>query len=266
MPQTSYLLDTVAALPGQLVSSKAESLVGRYKASEAIPPGRMCELHTDGTLRLYRGGKKAGISLYRDTKDPDTSTGNDGAGAIDDDVPMVRRGTVWAALAGSAGADLADANFSYKDTTTADRGKATAAVPSGAADAQVYDGGPCRFMSDSVASSCQLVECDFPAEDYSPTASQTLVSHAANDFAINPTNFGVYELNTTAANSTVSLPASTPDGTVCFISADGTKNGHTLTFRDVTTAISAATTASKRVAAVLVKVGGAWTCTLTVGP
>jgi len=256
MPQTSYNLDNVAAVPGQLVSSDA--IVGRYQCSEEIAPGCMTELHTDGKLRLYRGGKKAGIALYRSAKEP-------GAWAVDDYVPVCREGQVWAALTGSAGDALADVNFSYADTTTTNRGKATASIPSAASDAQVYDGGPCKFVGDSV-SGAQLVECSFDAEDLSPSASSTVLSQTANDYAVPAEHMKVFEINTTAANSTVSLPAATPNGTVCFISADGTKNGHTLTFRDVTTAISAATTASKRVAAVAVKVGGKWTVTLTVGP
>lgn len=258
MPQTTYNLDTVAAVPGQLVSGELDALIGRYSASEAIPPGCMTELHTDGKLRLYRGGKKAGIALYRSAKEP-------GAWQVDDYVPVVRRGLVWAALAGSEGNALAAVNFSYADTTTTDRGKATASLPAVTSDAQVYDGGPCKF-GDASITGAQVVECAFDAEDLSPSPFQTLLSQAANDYAVPAEHLKVFEINTTAANSTVSLPASAPNGTVCFIVADGTKNGHTLTFRDVTTSISAATTASKRVAATAVKAGGAWAVTLTVGP
>lgn len=78
----------------------------------------------------------------------------------------------------------------------------------------------------------------------------------------------VYDVPTTAANSTIDLPAATdyPDGHHAYFIADGTKNAHTLTFRDVTTAISAATTASKRVIALAMVMGGKWFVTLTVGP
>lgn len=95
----------------------------------------------------------------------------------------------------------------------------------------------------------------------------TLPAFAAGDTA--PTSIvdgAVYDVPATAANSTISLPAAAPDGTVAFFHADGTKNGHTLTFRDVTTAISAATTASKRVAATAIKADGKWVVHLTVGP
>lgn len=253
--QTTYDLDLATALAGQIVSE--ECVLGRYEAGEAIAPGLMTELHTDGKLRVYRGGKKAGIAVYKATK-------QDASYAIGEMVTVIREGTVWAACVGSAGADFTDVNFSFKDTTTADRGKATSASPSAASDAQVYDGGPCKFIGS--ATGLALLDCDFGAENLSPGASSTVLSQAANDYAVPADNGAVYEINTTAANSTVSLPAASPDGTVCYIAADGTKNGHTLTFRDVTTAISAATTASKRVAAVAMKVGGKWAVTLTVGP
>jgi hypothetical protein len=81
-------------------------------------------------------------------------------------------------------------------------------------------------------------------------------------------HLAVYDVPATAANSTISLPsaAAYPDGVRAYFSADGTKNGHTLTFRDVATAISAATTASKRVLAVAMTMGGKWFVSLTVGP
>lgn len=259
MPQTTYNLDLVNAIAGQVVSSKETLIVGRYQASEQIEAGRMVELHTDGKLRKFRGGKKVGIATYRGPKEP-------GPWEVDDYVPVLRDGTIWAAAV-DAGADLTDANFSYKDTTTADRGKATAAKASSAADAQVYDGGPCKFIGS--ASGLALLECKFSAEDkFGSPETPELISQAANDFAVTPEHNKTYELNTTAAASTVTLAASAPDGTVCQFIADGTKNGHTLTFRDATgpTAISAATTASKRVAAVAMKAAGKWAVTLTVGP
>lgn len=260
MPQTTYLLDHVASVAGQVVSKDA--VVGRYPASEEIPPGRVVELHTDGKLRLYRGGKRVGVSMYRDAKEP-------GAWAADDYVPVCRAGQIYADFDGTASsvADLDRANVHGADTTATDRGKLTQAPATSASDAQIYSDEGMKFAGAASADEgLVLVEVDLVGQDEKPAA--TLLSHAANDFAI-PTSSKhgqVIELNTTAANSTVSLPAALPDGHVLFIMADGTKNGHTLTFRDVTTSISAATTASKRVAAMAVKAGGKWAVTLTVGP
>lgn len=264
MPQTSYALDRTVAVAGQPVEVVRKS--ARYSASEEIPPGRLVELHTDGQLRLYRGGKKYGISMYRDAKEP-------GAWAIDDYVPCLRTGSIYVDFDGTAAsaADLAGANFRGPDTTATARGKATQAATTSASDAQVFGGGSAKFIATPTADTgLALLEVDFPAEEADSTddaADPILLSFTAGDTApADIKNGQVYELDTTAANSTVSLPAAAKDGTVAFFIANGTKNGHTLTFRDVATAISAATTASKRVAAVAVKAGGKWAVTLTVGP
>lgn len=93
--------------------------------------------------------------------------------------------------------------------------------------------------------------------------------YTANDFAPATVVPGaVYDVATTGAASTITLPAAAPDGTIVYFAADGTKNGHTVTYRDATgpTAISAATTASKRHLAICVKNAGKWTCNVVVGP
>ena len=81
-----------------------------------------------------------------------------------------------------------------------------------------------------------------------------------------PRSGTVYAVPTTAANSTISLPANAYPGTELTFTADGSANGHTVTYRDVTTAISAAATASKRHQARCVFNGTTWTALLTVGP
>lgn len=100
-------------------------------------------------------------------------------------------------------------------------------------------------------------------------ADAELGAFASNDLAPAATALVsgcVYDVPTTGANSTISLPTAMPDGTILYFTADGTKNGHTVTYRDVTTAISAAATASKRHLAICVMRGGKWFCSLVVGP
>lgn len=258
--QTTYSLDHVAAVAGQVVSK--HSVVGKYQGSEEIPAGRAVELHTDGKLRLYRGGKLVGISMYRDAKEP-------GAWAADDYVPVLRAGTIWCDVDGESDTivDLNDARVHGADTTATKRGKLTDSAATSASDAQIYAVNGVKFYGAATADTgLALAEVDLNGKADAPTVS--LLSHTANDYVVPATlkSGSVIELNTSAANSTVSLPTAYANGTVLYLMADGTKNGHTLTFRDVTTAISAATTASKRVAAVAIKAGGAWAITLTVGP
>lgn len=62
------------------------------------------------------------------------------------------------------------------------------------------------------------------------------------------TSGAIYDVPTTAANSTIVLPAASAVGTVVKFCADGTKNGHTVQYIDATgsVAITTALTASKR--------------------
>lgn len=95
-----------------------------------------------------------------------------------------------------------------------------------------------------------------------------LASFVANDCAITPTSFAHYEINTTAAASTVTLGAAAAEGTVCIFTADGTKNGHTVQYRDATgpTNLTTALTASKRHTVVAISDGTNWHCNAYIAP
>lgn len=79
---------------------------------------------------------------------------------------------------------------------------------------------------------------------------------------------GIYDIPTTAAASTVTLPAASPDGTIAYFFADGVKNGHTVQYRDATGPVNltAALTLSKRHLAIASKLGGKWAVTVTAAP
>lgn len=78
----------------------------------------------------------------------------------------------------------------------------------------------------------------------------------------------VYDVPATAAASTIDLPAATdyPDGHSAVFLADGTKNGHTVQYRDVTTAITTALTASKRHVVRVTAMGGLWFASAYISP
>lgn len=93
----------------------------------------------------------------------------------------------------------------------------------------------------------------FTANDYAPA---TLEADA------------IYDVPTTGAASTVTLPAAAPDGTVVHFAADGTKNGHTVQYRDATgpTNLTTALTALKRHLVVCAKRDGKWVANAYVSP
>ncbi len=77
----------------------------------------------------------------------------------------------------------------------------------------------------------------------------------------------VFDVPTSAANSTITLPVTdVPDNTVVYFRADGIKNGHTVQYRFGTTNITAAATASKIHLATCVKLGASWGAALGVAP
>lgn len=94
-------------------------------------------------------------------------------------------------------------------------------------------------------------------------------AYAANDSAPATILAGaIYDVPTTGAASTITLPASPPDGTWAVFAADGTKNGHTVQYRDATgpTNLTTALTASKRHEVVVTALGGKWFANAYVSP
>lgn len=83
-----------------------------------------------------------------------------------------------------------------------------------------------------------------------------------------PVDGGVYDIPTTGAASTVTLSASAKEGAIQYFVADGTKNGHTVTYRDATgtVALTTALTASKRHLVLAMFLNGAWTANAYVSP
>jgi hypothetical protein len=97
----------------------------------------------------------------------------------------------------------------------------------------------------------------------------TLPAQVSNDFILPVASIipgAVYDVGTTAANSTVTLPASAAENVTIYFVADGTKNGHTVQFRDVATAITTALTASKRFHVTATFSGGKWFANAYVSP
>lgn len=99
----------------------------------------------------------------------------------------------------------------------------------------------------------------------------TAPAFAANDCVLTAAMIvqdGLYDVPTTAAASTVTLPAAAPSGTRISFAADGTKNGHTVQYRDATGSVvlTTALTASKRHLVVCTKLGTLWFANAYVSP
>ena len=92
----------------------------------------------------------------------------------------------------------------------------------------------------------------------------------ANDLVIpsNPVSGAALDIPTTGAASTVTLPATAREGATMQFFADGTKNGHTVQYRDATgpTNLTTALLASKRHLAIATYLGGKWAVNAYVAP
>lgn len=96
------------------------------------------------------------------------------------------------------------------------------------------------------------------------------VAFVSNDSIVltDPQTGAIFDVPTTAAASTVTLPASAAEGTQLVFVADGTKNGHTVQYRDATGPVNLTTalTASKRHMVIAAYLNGKWNANAYVSP
>jgi hypothetical protein len=101
-------------------------------------------------------------------------------------------------------------------------------------------------------------------------AKTTLTAFSSNNINLgaSPNSGAIYDVPTTAAASTITLPATAGDGTILYFVADGTKNGHTVQYRDATgpANLTTALTASKRHMVIAAYLNGIWNANAYVSP
>lgn len=100
-------------------------------------------------------------------------------------------------------------------------------------------------------------------------AQPAVASYTSNDWAPTTVIHGaIYDVPSTGAASTITLPAAAQNGTRISFCADGTKNGHTVQYRDGTgpANLTTALTASKRHLVIAQKLGGLWFANAYVSP
>lgn len=98
----------------------------------------------------------------------------------------------------------------------------------------------------------------------------TAPAYVSNDSIIvaDPQTEAIIDVPTTAAASTITLPASAAAGTRLTFVADGTKNGHTVQYRDATGPVNLTTalTASKRHEVICTYLNSKWYANAYVSP
>lgn len=145
MSQTSYSLTPTAGFAGNPYDASGTWDQSSDPAAEEIPFGRLVERQTDGTLRLWRGtGKAYGVSMRHPARETGTfAVGGSATYKQYEQVPVMRRGRIWAAYeSNAAGVALAAADvWGPSDDTlsnAAKRGTYTSRATSATAGAEVY--------------------------------------------------------------------------------------------------------------------------------
>lgn len=98
----------------------------------------------------------------------------------------------------------------------------------------------------------------------------TIAAFSSNNITVpdSPDSGAMYEVPTTGAASTITLPATAAEGTVLYFLANGTANAHTVQYRDATgpTNVTTALTASKRHLVIAAFLNSAWRANAYVSP
>ena len=136
-PQTSYSLNNKAGLPGQLYDADESNFVDSKPCGAVIlQPGVMVEL-VSGLLRIAQGtgdpnGSVAwGVVVYTSAMEP-------GGYPVGQEVPVLRRGRIWALCAsGATFAQGAAVNYTHSSDASHAQGSFTNAVVSGTVGQEV---------------------------------------------------------------------------------------------------------------------------------
>lgn len=159
MSFTSYQDDLTPACLGQVVHRGRMS--GRFACSEAIPFGRVVELHTDGKWRLPQGttlGKVLGVAPYNASYPV-------GGYVADDQFCVLREGAVWIEQDGGGTPTEAVGNMNVRHSSTiaTHRGKLTLTATDASAGTEISQCRGTEYVKEDSGATMCLVNVDFAA-------------------------------------------------------------------------------------------------------
>lgn len=159
MPQSSYPLDNVAAVLGQVVHRGRMS--GRFTCAEAIPFGRVVELNSSGEWQLPQGstlGKVLAVAPYNAAYPV-------GGYAAGDQVAFLRSGTVWVEndAGGSPTYTTGNMNVRHSTTIATHRGKVTLTATSASAGVEISVCPGTEFVQEDSTPTMALLNVEFSA-------------------------------------------------------------------------------------------------------
>jgi hypothetical protein len=145
--QVSYSLAPVIAVPGQLADNTVNRIES-FMAAEAIYPGRMLELASDGVScqQVQATGNQApvtalGFSVLLTAREGNGAVGvpltNGAVYNIGDMVPVLRKGALYAEWSGTTQTAYGQPNVYHSSTIATNRGKLTDVAASGGAGTEI---------------------------------------------------------------------------------------------------------------------------------
>lgn len=142
-PQTAYSLNNKAGIPGMLFDNEESSYIdSKPCGAVALQAGNMVEL-VNGVLQIAQGtgdpnSKVAwGVVVFKDSMEPNPTTGI-GEYLPGMDVPVLRRGRIWALVAsGATFAQGVAVNYTHSSTAASPQGVFTNAAVSGTVGSEI---------------------------------------------------------------------------------------------------------------------------------
>ena len=105
MSQLTYVQDPIPGLAGAPFDAASTRDIVNGPAAEEIPFGRLVERQVDGSIRLWRGGagKVYGVSVRHEERETGSfAIGGSATYKQFEEVPVMRRGRIWAAYESTA--------------------------------------------------------------------------------------------------------------------------------------------------------------------
>ena len=158
MSQLTFTQDMGVAYPGQ-IQDISDCQIVNYIAGSDIEPGRVVEVDpVTGKINYPQAttlGRVAGVSMYISAALPQSwKTG--------DQVPVLRKGRVYATLSGGTVTHLLVANVKHSSTLAVDRGKVSASATSAVAGSEVSALGSVIFVRPATDPTLALLELNLP--------------------------------------------------------------------------------------------------------
>jgi len=155
--QLTFTQDPKIGTPGQIQDAESSQIVSLVAAVDLLP-GRVVEVDSNNRINYPSSttlGRVAGITCYVAGALP-------GSWKAGDQVPVLRKGRIFAEFSGGTQGNLVAANVNHSSTIATNRGKVSTSATSATAGSEVSALGPCVLVRPVADTSMCIVELNLP--------------------------------------------------------------------------------------------------------